>query len=190
MFKKYKQTRKLEHSKLTEDEWYDVDSNGRGIIDVGAENYDDIFSYYDLDGESVLEKEFDSFLEAKADAIPLDVELALHFHVTSPSKIKRKEIESAVKNNYKREIRALNRKIHRLSVFTLYMLVMSIFWFGLWTLSKILNWHFVIEQLFTIISWVFTWEVVNCFFIERRDLKIERLKKYRFVRSDIDVYEY
>ena len=77
MFNSLRQLRKINRSKLSEDEWYDEDSNGRGIIDVGAENYDDVFSYYDLDGEGVLDKEFDEFLEAKADAIPMKQELAL-----------------------------------------------------------------------------------------------------------------
>ena len=44
MFNSFKQLRKINRSKLSEDEWYDEDANGRGIIDVGAENYDDVFS--------------------------------------------------------------------------------------------------------------------------------------------------
>ena len=81
MFRKLKQLRKLNNSKLSDDEFYETDANDRGIIDVGAENYDDIFSYYDLNGENVLDNEFSEFLDKKASAIPQNVELALHFHV-------------------------------------------------------------------------------------------------------------
>ena len=190
LFKNIRQTRKLKRSKLTDDEWYDIDSNGRGIIDVGAENYDDIFYYYDLDGENVLDKEFDEFLDAKADAIPLSEELALHFHVKNATETKRKEIERAVKSNYKREIKAINRKIHRCTVFTIYMAIMGLFWFGIWTTCKLLNAYFVVTDFINIVAWVFIWEAVHNYFMERRELKLERLKKYRFVRSDIDVFEY
>lgn len=190
MLKRLEQSIKLKKTKLVDDEWYDIDGNGRGIIDVGAENYDDIFSYYDLDGENVLDREFDEFLEAKADAIPLGTELTLHFHVKNASEQKRDEIDRAVKNNYKRELRAINRKIKRNTIFSLYMLIMGIIAFGVWITLVLFNVHFAVVELFNIVAWVFVWEAVNSFFLTRQNLKIERLKKYRFVRSDICVYEY
>ena len=99
MFRKFRQIRRLENSKLADDELYDTDENGRGIIDVGAENYDDIFSYYDLNGENVLDSEFSEFLDKKAGAIPQKVELALHFHVKGATEEKCDEIDRAIKNN-------------------------------------------------------------------------------------------
>lgn len=190
MFKMFKQMRKINKSKLSNDEWYATDENGRGIIDVGAENYDDVFSYYDLDGESVLDNEFVEFLEAKADAIPLKEELAIHFHIQEPSEEKRLEIEKAVKNHYKREIKALNRKLHRISMFSLYLLLMSMVFLAIYIPLEILEVNWVFAYVFDIATWVFIWEAVDQWFIHRREIKQKMLRKFRFVRSDIDVYEY
>lgn len=190
MFRKIRQLRRLERSRLTDDEFYDEDENGRGIIDVGAENYDDIFSYYDLEGENVLDKEFDDFLDAKADAIPLKQELALHFHVAGATETKREEIERAIKNNYKRELRALNRKLHKNTMFTLYMLSMALLALAIYIPLEIFNIPFPIPYIFDIIAWVFVWEATDSYFLKRRNIQFKRLKKYRFVRADIRVYEY
>ena len=190
MFNSIKQLRKINRSKLSEDEWYDEDSNGRGIIDVGAENYDDVFSYYDLDGEGVLDKEFDQFLEAKADAIPMKQELALHFHVKNATESKRDEIDRTIKNHYKREVRALNRKLHRNTMFTLYMVLMFVVLFAIYIPLVIFDVHFSVVFVVEIIAWVFSWEAVDQWFIHRREIKHKMLKKFRFIRADISVYEY
>lgn len=190
MFNSFRQLRKINRSKLSEDEWYDEDSNGRGIIDVGAENYDDIFSYYDLDGENVLDKEFDEFLETKADAIPLKQELALHFHVKNATENKRLEIDRTLKNHYKREVRALKRKLHRNAMFTLYMLFMFVLFFAIYIPLEIFEVHFSVVFVVDIVAWVFLWEAVDQWFLHRREIKHKMLKKFRFIRADIDVYEY
>lgn len=190
MFNSIRQLRKINRSKLSEDEWFDEDANGRGIIDVGAENYDDVFSYYDLDGESVLDREFEEFLEAKADAIPMNKELALHFHVKNATEGKRDEIDRTIKTNYKRVVRAYNRKLHRNTMFTIYMLFMFLVFFAIYVPLIIFNVHFAVQFVVEIAAWVFLWEAVDQWFIHRREIKHKMLKKFRFIRADISVYEY
>ena len=190
MFRKIKQLRKLNNSKLSDDEFYETDSNGRGIIDVGAENYDDIFSYYDLNGENVLDNEFSEFLDKKAGAIPQNVELALHFHVKDASEEKCEEIDNAIKNNYKRELKSLNRKLHKNSMSSLYLLFMGLLSFAIYVVMAMLDLHFAIVYVFDLIAYVFLWEVVDNHFLARRELQERRLQLYRFIRADIEVFEY
>ncbi|MBE7082490.1 MAG: hypothetical protein E7378_02265 [Clostridiales bacterium] len=190
MFDRLKKLRRLNNSKLTDDEYYETDANGRGVIDVGAENYDDIFSYYDQNCENVLDQEFDDFLRAKADAIPEKEELAIHFHVANPTDEKLDEIDGAVKSHYKRELRALNRELHKNSMFTLYMLIMGIISFGLYIVMSIFWDNPYVIEIFDIIAWVFLWEAVDNHFLRRKNIQDQRLKIYRFVRADITIYEY
>ena len=190
MFRKLKQLRKLNNSRLSDDEFYETDANDRGIIDVGAENYDDIFSYYDLNGENVLDNEFSEFLDKKASAIPQNVELALHFHVKDATEEKCEEIDKAIKNNYKRELKELNRKLHQNSMFSLYLLAFGLFSFAIYVVLASLELHFAIVYIFDLIAYVFLWEVVDNHFLARRKLQERRLQLYRFIRADIDVFEY
>ena len=191
MFNSLKQLKKINNSKLSDDEWYETDTNGRGVIDVGAENYEDIFSYYDLEGENVLDKEFDEFLESKADAIPLKQEIAIHFHVKNANDSKCEEMDRAIKNHYKRELRALNRKLHKTNLFTLYMFFMGLVCTALHVVTtEVLNLYHVIPYLIDIAAWVFLWETIDQFFLHRRKIKRKMLKKFRFIRADISLYEY
>lgn len=190
MFRKIKQLRKLNNSKLSDDEFYETDSNGRGIIDVGAENYDDIFSYYDLNGENVLDNEFSEFLDKKASAIPQNLELALHFHVKDANEEKCEEIDKAIKNNYKRELKSLNRKLHKNTMFSLYLLMMGLLSFAIYVVMATFDLHFAIVYIFDLIAYVFLWEVVDNHFLARRELQERRLQLYRFIRADIEVFEY
>ena len=190
MFKRLRQLRKLNKSKLVDDEFYETDANGRGVIDVCAENYEDIFSYYDLNNTNVLDGEFEEFLDAKADAIPLKQEIALHFHVKDATEEKCEEIDRVLKDNYKRKLKAINRKLHRNTMFTIYMLILAAIAFAIYIPLAFFEVHFAVVELFDIVAWVFVWEAVDNHFLSRRNLQQERLKKYRFIRADIEVLEY
>lgn len=191
MFESFKRYRELKkNTKLIEDEKFLVDEEGRGIIEIGAENYEDIFSYYSLNGSNVLDGEFNKFLEAKADSIPLKYDLTLNFHVKDPDISKEQEIKFCVKENYEREIHAINRKMHNNTTFAFYMLLMGAIWLVAYILLFVFDIHFVLTVIAEIGTWVFFWETVDSFFLERRHLKQERLKKYRLMKSKIIISEF
>ena len=191
MFENLKRVRALKkETKLVKNEKFKLDESGRGIIEIGAENYGDIFSYYNLDGAEVLDSEFNNFLEAKADSIPLKYDLVLNFHIKNPDAYKEQEIKFAVKENYEREIHAINRKIHNNTMFSFYMLLSGILLFATYILLLYFKAPDIITIIFEIATWVFLWETVDSFFLERRHLKHERLKKYRLMKSKIILSEF
>ena len=96
------------------------DDEDRAIINVGAENYDDVFSPYCFKGGDTLPLELVSYLNQKANTIPLDYDLVIRFHVKQASEEKRREIKAAVRENYKNDIRSIDRKMNRTFVFTLW----------------------------------------------------------------------
>ena len=183
MFNNFKRLREISRSKLSDDEFYDEDSDGRGIIDVGAENYDDIFSYYDLEGENVLDKEFDEFLCAKADAIPVKQELSIHFHIKDANEKKAEEIDRMLKNNYKRELRALNRKLHNNTMYTVYMVILAIISLAVYIPAVIFEVNHFVLELIEIVLWVFCWQIVENTFMARRTIQQERVKMYRLLEQ-------
>ncbi len=190
MIASFKKFKKINESKLVEAEKYDKDDQGRGIIDVGAEKYEDIFSYYDLDGENVLDWEFVDFVEKKADAIPQKEELALHFHVKDATKEKEEEVKRAVSNHYIREIKASYRTLQKNSKTCVYLLIMGLIAFGIYIPLTLLNVFFVVPYIFDLVAWVFLWEVVDNFFIRRAAIKMQIVKQARFVGATIKLVEY
>ena len=80
------------------------DEQGRAIINVGAENYDDIFSPYCFKGGDTLSSSLVEYLNQKASVIPLEYDLTIKFHIKGANDEKRKEIQSALKENYESTI--------------------------------------------------------------------------------------
>ena len=191
MFESFKRSRELLHNrKLKNDEKVYLDEDGNGIIDVGAEEYSDIFSYYSLNGYNVLDTEFNNFIEAKADTIPMNRNLTMVFHIKDANTEKLCEIKNAVKDNYEREIFAINREMHRNTIFSLIMLIVGLSIFGIYILANIFKFSFIFTAVAEIGAWVFLWESVDKFFLQRNKLKSERLKKYRLMKANIKVKEF
>ena len=191
MFERFKRSRELMHNrKLANDEKVYFDEEGNGIIDVGAEEYSDIFSYYSLNGYNVLDTEFNNFIEAKADTIPMKRNLTMVFHIKDANTEKLCEIKNAVKDNYEREIFAINREMHRNTIFSLIMLIVGLSIFGIYILANIFEFSFIFTAVAEIGAWVFLWESVDKFFLQRSKLKSERLKKYRLMKANIKVKEF
>lgn len=191
MFEKYKSAKELKkNEKLLDDEKFSIDANGNGIIDVGAEDYNDIFSYYSLNGYNVLDSEFDVFLEAKAEAIPLERELTIQCHIHDATDEKQAEIQKAIKDHYERQIHEINRELTTNILSCIYLGIAGAICFVIFCLLQYFEMHFAIQAITEIISWVFIWEVVHLLFIERRKIKLRRVKKYRISRAKIIVSEY
>lgn len=193
MFRRLKKLNSLYNSKLGYEERYFVDEYDRGIIDVGAEHYDDLFSYYDMDGKSILDKEFIDFIEMKADSIPLNKELSLCFHVPDANEEKRLEIEKTLKDTYIKQSYIINRKIKDNTKFSVSMLVVGLIFFALMIFLNHFQHYTVVSYLGTITeicTWVFIWEAIDSYFLYRRDLQDELLIKYRFIQSRITIKEY
>ena len=193
MFRRLRKLNSLYNSKLGYEEKYFVDEQDRGIIDVGAEHYDDLFSYYDMDGKSILDQEFISFIEMKADSIPINKELSLCFHVPEANEDKRLEIEKTLKDTYIKQTHIITRKIKEYTKFSLAMLLIGLIFIPIVLLTNSMP-DSLIMQVGGIISeicaWIFIWEAIDSYFLSRRDLQDELLMKYRFVQAKVTIKEY
>lgn len=194
MFSRLKKLHKLYNSKLGYEEKYFIDEYDRGIIDIGAENYDDLFSYYDIDGKSVLDKEFIEFIEMKADSIPLKKDITLCFHVPDADEEKRLEIEKTLKDTYIRKSHIITRKIEANRKFSLTMLIIGLILLAVALILEIKADELgIVNYVYAFVymaAEVFGWEALDSFFLDSRDLQDELLSNYRFVQSRIVIKEY
>ena len=77
-----------------------LDEKERALVDVGAENYNDIFSPFCLYDMNVLDFELEQYLNTKNETVPLEYDLSLMFHIKEANEQKRKEIDATIKQNY------------------------------------------------------------------------------------------
>lgn len=102
------------------------DNSNRAIIDIGAENYDDIFSQFCYKGGDTLSSNLVEYLQQKANAIPLEYDLTMRFHVKGANEEKRNEISLAVKENYKSAILGIEKRMKRTLIFSMWFLLIGL----------------------------------------------------------------
>lgn len=173
-----------------EEELMKFDDKERAIIDVGAENYDDIFSPFCLYDMNVLDFELEDYLDNKSDSIPLEYDLKLIFYIKDADEEKRKEIETTVKQNYENKVHTLSRKISQNNIFSLLMLLGGAAFLLLHFYLKSINTPELLLSVFEIASWVLTWTAVDAFFLERKLLQVEEIMTYRLINAKVQVKEF
>lgn len=167
------------------------DEEDRGIIDVGAENYDDIFSPYCFKGGDTLSQEMVEYLWDKQGVIPLDYDLTLRFNVKNADENKRKEIQMAVKQNYESDIHSTDQKLHRLRVLSIWFVVLGLILATAYIFSvSYTNFPLAVNFILELLAWVFIWEGVRALFLDTRTLKLDKLKALRLAAAKIEVKEF
>ena len=168
---------------------FSCDDSGRAIINVGAENYDDIFSPYCFKGGDTLSFEMVDYLWEKQGVVPLDYDLTIQFNVKNASEEKRKEIQSAVKENFENDIRATDRQLHRLYALAAWFLIMGVVLVTTYLVSvKYLP--LAVTYILDILSWIFVWEGIRALIWDTRDLRLDKLKSLRLGAAKITVKEF
>ncbi len=174
---------------IDDGEGFVCDDDGRAVINVGAENYDDIFSPYCYKGGDTLSSSLVDYLAQKSGAVPLDYDLTIRFHVKGANEEKRKEIQAAVKENYQSDVHAIERRMSRTTSFSLIFLFIGV-------LITTIYLFFVevapqgATYVVDILAWLFIWEGIDAFFLDRRLLQIDRLKKLRLGTAKIEIIEF
>ena len=168
---------------------FQVDSEDRGIINVGAENYDDIFSPFCFKGGDTLSLELVEYLWEKQAVIPLDYDLTVRFNVKDANESKRKEIQMAVKENYENDIRGTEQKLHRLTVLSVWFILLGVVFMTGYLLTINLV-PLAITFVLDLLSWVFVWEGVRALFLDMRNLRLDKLKALRLGAAKIEVQEF
>ena len=168
---------------------FSCDEEGRGVINVGAEFYDDIFSPYCYKGGDTLSLEMIEYLWEKQEIIPLDYDLTIRFNIKNATEEKRKEIQMAVKKNFENDIHAVDQKMQRTMSFSTWFVIIGIILTAVYLLSI----NFVpkaVSYIIDILAWVFVWEGVRAYFLDRRDLKTDKVRSLRLAAAKIEVKEF
>ena len=174
---------------IEDNDGFTCDENGRGIINVGAENFDDIFSPYCFKGGDTLSLEMVEYLWEKQAAIPLDYDLTIRFNIKNASESRRKEIQTAVKENYENDIHGTEQKLHRLTVLSVWFVVLGIL-FMVGYLVAVNYMPLAVTFVLDLLSWVFVWEGVRALFLDTRSLRLDKLKALRLGAAKIEVKEF
>ncbi|MGN1201269.1 MAG: hypothetical protein ACI4R8_03330 [Candidatus Caccovivens sp.] len=152
-------------------------------INIKVDTNKEIFSEYDYDNNEKLKPELGEFIYDKAKFVTnQDIKLKIY----SQTNLNQKDVESAIKNHYKKEYLESKQMMRKNLVFSFAMLIL-----GLIALTFLLIMHafFYNEYLYIITeiaTWVFIWEAVDSFFLERVSIKRKRITFLKLYSAKIE----
>ncbi|MBE7075009.1 MAG: hypothetical protein E7376_03430 [Clostridiales bacterium] len=140
----------------------------------------------DYDDNIKLNKDFANYLLFKTYKINSKQTLKLHFNMNQ--KIAKSEIETALNNQFIQESNIIKEEIKNLNFFILIMFYLGIItFFFMGTIHNYEYSNFYIETILEITAWVFVWESVDAFFLQRPKLKQKFLQMKKLCKADIKI---
>lgn len=183
MFRNIKEIRRIKTSALAAKR--EIDENGKSVLKMTVKDDDEFLSPYSGDGQSVISSEAADFIDNAAK--PLDLNRKVHIIIRGATidDEEKKVYRAAIKKYYGNQIFEADAKLKKNLVFSIVMALI-----GAAILSACVALHInevgtVISELVDIVAWVFAWEAVDLFFLERPALRREQLKNCRLYEADI-----
>lgn len=179
-----KKLRKLE-KQLKNDDGLMLDSEDNAVISINAPKQEQIFSEYDYDSGEDLNQELSDFVTNKAKFVPINKEIRLRLYT---EKITEKiNVESAIKNNFKKKYIETQNEIKKNTLFALAMFIVGLFSLAVLLLMHSFFYNVYTEVILEIVTWVFIWEAVDAFFLKRLSLKKEATTYLKLYSAEIEV---
>lgn len=162
---------------------YDEDDNA--VITVKAFDKEQIFSSYDYDSNEKLNEELGSYIWDKARLVPANKEIKIKVYTSKG--VNKKEVSEAIRNNYKKDYIEIQALLKKNLFFSLAMLVIGLVFMTFLFLSYAFFRNDYIDAIIDIVTWVFLWEAVDAFCLERSSLKKQSYTHLKLYTANIEI---
>lgn len=155
------------------------------IINIKIDNKEQVISKFSYDENDKLNKELSEFILDKTKIMPLTNDFKLNFY--SSSAIDAKEVQTTLKNHFKEEYIEAKHELKRANIVSLIMLILGIASLSILILAHKFFDYFYFTTILEIASWVFVWEAVDIFFLQRSRLKRQCLLMKKLYSAQVEV---
>lgn len=170
---------------ILQDKDYIEGSDDRAIISIKAEEDEQIFSPYNYDSNEKLNADLDEFIWDKARFVPIAKDIKIKLYTNT--KTDEQEVIEAIKNNYKKEYIETRNELKRNAIFSLIMLLLGLAFMSLLLLMHVYFYNVYLEIVVEIATWVFIWESVDSFFLQRAELKRKRITLLKLYTAEMEI---
>ena len=161
------------------------DEQGRKIVNIAIKDDSNFLSSYLIDNEEVISIETEEFL--KHCVKHLHHNDKIHF-VISSNQIddnEKKVYPEAIKNYFSSEILEITRQLRHNLILSLIMLFIGACFFALAIIMEHLQMQSVLLNVTDVVAWVFVWEAVDIYALQRTILKINRKRAMNLMNAKI-----
>lgn len=169
-----------------DEEEIERDEEGRAVIEMTVLNDDDFLSDFSAGSRPVVSAEVAQFLDENAKAFRPKEAICLNIYSDCIDDEEQKIYKKALKEYYVRHYKENRRNLKRNAWISAVMAIV-----GVLALATVLTLSFfdknpVFAEVVDIFAWVFIWEAVDLFFLQRSLLCMERTRCLRFIEARVN----
>ena len=154
-------------------------------INIKAEDKKAIFSEYNYDSNEILNPSLSDFIIEKANDIPPKSHLRVK--IFTDDDVNEEEVKTAYKNKFRNEFEESEHKLRKNMLFALVMLILGVLFMGFLILEIYLLDNYILSTILEIAVWVFIWEAVDSYFLERATIRRWRYQMARLYYADLEI---
>ena len=163
------------------------ETNGNSsVIDVKIDAKEQLYSAYSYSGDK-LNSEFGDYVFEKAKDVPFKDDITIRIH--SDDHIDADEASRALKSHYRAAYREAKKSVGHTTLVACIMTVLGIIALTALILLNRFTDNFYITSIVEIAAWVFVWEAVDYFFLQRPTEKTKCVLIQRIYMSKIEICE-
>jgi len=150
---------------ILKDANYFSENENQIIIDVKIDNHNQLYSSFNYDNNESLNNEFCDYIWNNSKLAPINKDVTINIYDNTNND--KTQIESAIKNHYRREYKQAKLNLNKINIFTLGCMIAGVLCLLLLVFFHNAINNYYIDIILEVASWVFIWEAVDKFFIER-----------------------
>ena len=184
MFERIKQFKKLseEIKNLSREREKELGGN---VLEICVADDGDFLSPYSPTGSPLISGEIAEFIDHNVKRLDPSEKMKIVIKSDCISDDEKPVYENAVKNYYHAEFLQAARGLKRNTVLTVAMTITAAIIFALAVVLDKLSVDSVILNMIDVVAWVFMWEAADIFFFRRNELKLNRIRAFNVIRSEI-----
>lgn len=155
------------------------------IINIKIDNKEQVISKFSYDENDKLNKELSEFILDKTKVMPLNKDFKLNFYVNSP--IEKNEVQTTLQNHFREEYLETQHELKRANIISLIMLILGVLSLSILVLAHKFFDYFYFTTILEIASWVFVWEAVDIFFLQRSQIRRKCLLFKKLIYSIVEI---
>lgn len=156
------------------------DEEGRAVINLSIRDDEGFLSPYSRDCADTISEETAEFLRNSALSFHPKEQLALHIYSDCVDEKEQEAYPRAIKSYFQSHLLDAERELRRNAVVSLIMFLVGLSALVVMFLGEFLGWNQIWIECIDIFAWVFIWETVDLFFLERASLRRKRKRCLAF----------
>ena len=180
----YKKREKSVRARIKEEE-FETDEEGRVVVRINITDGDYLLSVYNDDGMKIISAETAKFIDDVTKPIPAKQDIHLKISCDDYTTDKEQEYKNAITNYYTNEFAYWDIKLKHNLQLALVLFLVSCVCFTLLYFMSTWHTHEILYLLFEVASWVFAWEAVDIFFLQRFQMNYNKHKAMQIIYARI-----